>query len=150
MYYSKDATKEWMWATYGVVLCLASAWSNLIDVLTAGVLLLIFITPWLMQSEQEDNTEFSLFSKKWQQKIALWGSVMVVSSYLILTIVILIASIDSINFEAHELYGAPFILAFTVAMMFYLNRTSAPKNTLILLISVIVISLVLSKCFLSD
>ena len=147
MYYSKDATKEWMWATYGVVLCLASAWSNLIDVLTAGVLLLIFITPWLMQSEQEDNTEFSLFSKKWQQKIALWGSVMVVSSYLILTIVILIASIDSINFEAHELYGAPFILAFTVAMMFYLNRTSAPKNTLILLILVIVISLVLSIFF---
>ena len=147
MYYSNDASKEWIWASFGVVLCLASAWSNLIDVLTAGVLLLIFITPWLMQKEQDNDVEFSLFSKKWQQKIALWGSVMIVSSYLILTIVILIASIDSINFEAHELYGAPFILAFTVAMMFYLNRSSEPKNTLFLLIIVILISFTLSIFF---
>ncbi len=147
MYYSNDATKEWIWATFGVVLCLASAWSNLIDVLTAGVLLLIFIMPWLMQKEQESDLGFSLFSKKWQQKIALWGSVMVVSSYLILTLVILIASIDSVNFEAHELYGAPFILAFTVAMMFYLNRDSKPKNIVSLIIFVILLSLILSIFF---
>ena len=147
MYYSNDATKEWIWATFGVVLCLTSAWSNLIDVLTAGVLLLIFIMPWLMQKEQESNLGFSLFSKKWQQKIALWGSVMVVSSYLILTLVILIASIDSINFEAHELYGAPFILAFTVAMMIYLNRDSKPKNIVSLIIFVILLSLILSIFF---
>lgn len=147
MYYSNDAAKEWVWATFGVVLCLASAWSNMIDVLTAGVLLLIFITPWLMQKEQEGEVEFSIFSKKWQQKIALWSSVMVVSSYLILTLVILIASIDTINFEAHELYGAPFILAFTVAMMFYLNRTGKPKNTVFLIIFVISVSLILSIFF---
>ena len=147
MYYSNDATKEWIWATFGVVLCLASAWSNLIDVLTAGVLLLIFITPWLMQKEQESDLGFSLFSKKWQQKIALWGSVMVVSSYLVLTLVILIASIDSVNFEAHELYGAPFILAFTVGMMIYLNRDSKPKNIVLLIIFIILISLILSIFF---
>ena len=147
MYYSNDATKEWIWASFGVVLCLASAWSNLIDVLTAGVLLLVFIIPWLMQKEDNNEVEFSIFSKKWQQKIALWGSVMVISSYLILTIIILIASIDSINFEAHELYGAPFILAFTISMMFYLNRSGKPKNTVFLLILIILVSLFLAVFF---
>ena len=72
---------------------------------------------------------------------------MVVSSYLVLTLVILIASIDSVNFEAHELYGAPFILAFTVGMMIYLNRDSKPKNIVLLIIFIILISLILSIFF---
>ena len=61
--------------------------------------------------------------------MALWGSVLVVSTYLILTLVILLGSIDSVNFEAHELYGAPFILAFSISMMLYLNRKNEPKST---------------------
>jgi cytochrome c biogenesis factor len=147
MHYSKDATKEWIWATFGVMLCLAAAWASLIEVLFAGILLLIFIAPWLLEKYEEQENSFSLLSRKWQQKIALWGSVLVVSTYLILTLVILIGSIDSVNFEAHELYGAPFILAFSVSMMIYLNRKNDPKRTFNLLSTIVILSILLAIFF---
>jgi len=147
MYYSSDASKEWIWAIFGIMLCLAAAWSNLIEIIHAGALLFVFVTPWLIDESVEQEKAISIFSRKWQQRAALWGSVMVVSLYLILTLVILISSIDSINFEAHELYGAPLILAFTISMMIYLNRKNDPKRTLKLLISVVLLSMMLSVFF---
>ena len=147
MYYSEDATKEWIWATFGVMLCLSAAWASLIEILFAGILLLIFIAPWLLEKYEEEENTFSLFSRKWQQKTALWGSVIVVSTYLILTLVILLGSIDSVNFEAHELYGAPFILAFAISMMIYLNRKNDPKSTFNVLSVVIILSIILAVFF---
>ncbi len=147
MYYSEDATKEWIWGTFGIMLCLAAAWASLIGVLHAGILLLIFIAPWLLEKYEEQESTFSFFSRKWQQKMALWGSVLVVSTYLILTLVILLGSIDSVNFEAHELYGAPFILAFSISMMLYLNRKNEPKSTFNLLSALIILSITLAVFF---
>ena len=147
MHYSKNASSEWIWATFGVMLCLAAAWASLIEVIYAGILLLIFIAPWLLEKYEEQENSFSLFSRKWQQIIALWGSVLVVSTYLILTLVILIGSIDSVNFEAHELYGAPFILAFSISMMLYLNRKNDPKRTFNLLSTLVILSIILAVFF---
>ena len=147
MYYSQDSTKEWIWGTFGVMLCLAAAWASLIEVLHAGILLLIFIAPWLLEKYEEQESNFSFFSRKWQQIIALWGSVLVVSTYLILTLVILIGSIDSVNFEAHELYGAPFILAFSISMMLYLNRKNDPKRTFTILSTLVILSIILAVFF---
>ena len=147
IYYSKKASKEWIWAIFGIMLCLAAAWSNLIEILHAGVLLLIFVAPWLMEEEDENENNISIFSRKWQQRAALWGSVIVVSLYLILTLVILISSIDTINFGAHELYGAPLILAFVISMITYLNRRSDAKRTLKILISGVAISILLAVFF---
>ena len=42
--------------------------------------------------------------------------------YLILTLVILIASIDSIQFAAHELYGAPFIAVMMISYVMWSMR----------------------------
>ncbi|MDP6333774.1 MAG: cytochrome c biogenesis protein CcsA [Candidatus Poseidoniaceae archaeon] len=147
MYYSKDASKEWIWATFGVMLCLAAAWASLIEVVYAGILLLIFIAPWLLEKYEEQENSFSLFSRKWQQIIALWGSVLVISTYLILTLVILIGSIDAVNFEAHELYGAPFILAFSISMMLYLNRKNDPAKTFNVLSTLVILSILLAVFF---
>lgn len=147
MYYSKDATKEWIWATFGVMLCLAAAWASLLEILFSGILLLIFIAPWLLEKYEEQENTFSVFSRKWQQVIALWGSVLVISTYLILTLIILIGSIDSVNFEAHELYGAPFILAFSISMMLYLNRKKDPKKTFNLLSGLVILSILLAVFF---
>ncbi len=61
----------------------------------------------------------------------------------------ILESIDTINFDAHELYGAPFLLGFAGAMVLYTRRKSAPKNTVYALILVTTFS-ILMAVFYSD
>ena len=144
LFYSKDATKEWAVGSAGVALGLAGAWSGMIDVFPAALIMLFFILPWLVAPENEQSSSFSFFDRKSQQKIALWSSVMVVGTYLILTLVLLLSSIDSINFEGHELYGTPFLMAFAGAMFLYTNRRHEARRNALLLVTTLVLSVVLA------
>ena len=85
LYRTDDALKAWPWATAGVMLGLALAWSGALSIGVAGVILLAFVLPWLLAPQEEDNTSVSLTQRKHQQRIALWGSVVLVSLYLVLT-----------------------------------------------------------------
>lgn len=148
MYYSNNATHEWIWASLGIMLALAGAWSGMIEVLLAAVVILVFLAPFLAEeNEPQPSTEW--LTKSQLTRIALWSSVMLVSLYLMLTLVILLESIDTINFDAHELYGAPFLLGFAGAMVLYTRRKSAPKNTVFALILVTTFS-ILMAVFYSD
>lgn len=148
MYYSDNATQEWIWASLGIMLALAGAWSGMIEVLLAAVVILIFLAPFLAEeNEPQSSTEW--FTKGQLTRVALWSSVMLVSLYLMLTLVILLESIDTVNFDAHELYGAPFLLGFAGAMVLYTRRKFAPKNTVYALILVTTFS-VLMAVFYSD
>ena len=123
LFYAPDATKAWPWAAAGVMLALSGAWAELVSVLAAGVTMLLFVLPWLFAPEVEaKSVGFSLFERKNQVQIALWASVVLVGLYLVLTLVLLLASIDAVNFDAHEVYGAPFVLAFAAAMVMYTGR----------------------------
>ena len=144
LFYSEDATKEWAIGSAGVALGLAGAWSGMIDVFPAALIMLFFILPWLVAPENEQRSTFSFLDRKSQQKIALWSSVMVVGTYLILTLVLLLSSIDSINFEGHELYGTPFIMAFAGAMFLYTNRRHEARRNALLLVTTLVLSVVLA------
>ena len=146
LYYSKQAINEWIWASMGIMLCLAGAWSGMIDVLQAGIVIIIFLAPFLVD---EEVIESQKFSKRQLKKMALWCSVMLVSLYLILTLTILLESVDTINFDAHELYGAPFILGFAAAMLVYTRRQSSAKSTVVVL-SVISLFSLLMAIFFSD
>ena len=146
MYYSNDASKEWIWASLGVMLGLAGAWSGMITVITAAVVILVFLAPFLVEEDQS-STPTGWLSKKQLNKIALWSSVMLVSLYLVLTLVILLESIDSINFDAHELYGAPFLLGFAAAMLTYTRRKSNPKTTVYAVLGVILFSIIMAIFF---
>ncbi|MGB1818705.1 MAG: cytochrome c biogenesis protein CcsA, partial [Candidatus Poseidoniaceae archaeon] len=120
MQYEPLRTK-WGWAMAGISLSLAAAWSNMISIYQAGVMLVFFMHPWLLSPEEEqgrqNNTRHVL-----HPKFALWGSVVITGIYLILTWAILLSSVDSINFEAHELYGAPFLFAIGCAYFMYMGR----------------------------
>lgn len=143
MYYSSNAAKEWIWATFGVMLSLAAAWSGMVEIIPAAVVILIYLAPFmLVDVDETDKLDF--FSKKTQQKIALWGSVMLISMYLILTLVILLESVDTVNFDAHELYGTPFILAFAIAMLVYTNRKNNPHKTMAIIGAVLLFSLIMA------
>ena len=148
MYYSNNAASEWIWASLGIMLALAGAWSGMIDVLIAAVVILIFLAPFLSE-EDEPNSTVDWFTKSRLKRIALWSSVMFVSLYLVLTLVILLESIDSVNFDAHELYGAPFLFGFGGAMLIYTRRNSNPQITVYTLITVLLFSLIMA-IFYSD
>ena len=148
MYYSENAANEWIWASLGIMLALAGAWSGMIEVLLAAVVILIFLAPFL--SEDNDSQPApNWFTKSRLKRVALWSSVMLVSLYLMLTLVILLESIDTVNFDAHELYGAPFLMGVAGAMVIYTRRNSNPRNTVYALIVVAMFS-VLMAAFYSD
>ena len=64
--------------------------------------------------------------------------------YLILTLVILISSIDAVQFEAHELYGAPFIMAVALAMFAYTSRHQSPQRIASIVAGVALVSILLA------
>ena len=102
-------------ASVGVMLHLSAAWSSMIDVYVAGLGMTLFLLPWFFENEVVSEKPWQLSDISWQKKVVLWSPIMVVSLYLVLTFVILLSSIDNIQFAAHELYGAPFILAILMA-----------------------------------
>ena len=141
LYRTDDALKAWPWAAAGVMLGLSLAWSGALSIGIAGVLLLAFVMPWLL-APQEEGSAVSLVKRKDQQRIALWGTVVLVSLYLVLTWVLLLTSIDAVNFEAHELYGAPFLAAAGAAMFTYTRRKDNPTTNLQLMGGALAISIV--------
>ena len=141
LYRSNDTLAAWPWAAAGVMLGLALAWSQAVSIGVAGFLLLAFVLPWLLAPQRDDAPALDLFERKSQQRLALWGSVMVVSLYLVLTWVLLLTSIDAVNFEAHELYGAPFLAAVGASMFVYTRRKDNARQTLQLLSGAAVVSL---------
>ena len=144
LFFAQDATKSWAHGAAGVMLGLAGAWSGMIEILSAGVVMLFFILPWLLAPESDEPSTFSFFEKKSQQKMALWASVLVVGSYLIFTLVLLLSSIDAINFEGHELYGTPFLMAFAGALFLYTNRRHDAKRNAWLLLGTLFVSVLLA------
>jgi len=133
LYRSPKTLDAWPWAAGGVMLGLGLAWSQTLTLPVAGFILLMFVLPWLIAPQQEQDDGFALTSKKNQQTMALWASALLVSLYLVLTWALLLASIDAVNFEAHELYGAPFLAAMAAAFFVYTRRKDDPQKTAILL-----------------
>ena len=146
MFYSINPAKQWGWATGGIMLALASAWSGLVDLPIAASVLIIFVSPWLLVEDDKTKSSkgFDITTRKDQQRMALWATVVVSGLYLILTLAILLASIDSVNLSAHELYGAPFMLAIAIAMFTYVMRKEEPKTVITVVLSVFVVSILLS------
>ncbi|MDP6199559.1 MAG: cytochrome c biogenesis protein CcsA [Candidatus Poseidonia sp.] len=133
LYRSEHALGAWPWAAGGVMLGLGLAWSQLLTLPVAGFILLMFVFPWLVAPQETPEDTFNLMSRKGQLRMALWASVLLVSLYLVLTWVLLLASIDAVNFEAHELYGAPFLAALGAAFFLYTRRQDGTHHTLMLL-----------------
>ncbi len=133
LYRSDDALKAWPWAAAGVMLGLALAWSQAMSIGAAGLIVAAFVLPWMLAPQREEGAEFSPIKRRDQQRTALWASVVLVSLYLVLTWVLLLTSIDAVNFEAHELYGAPFLAALGAGLFTYTRRKDDPSVTLWLL-----------------
>tara|TARA_B100001989_G_scaffold250695_1_gene228282 strand:- start:1191 stop:3698 length:2508 start_codon:yes stop_codon:yes gene_type:complete len=148
MYYSDNAANEWIWASLGIMLALAGAWSGMVSVILAAVVILVFLAPFLVEEDESSSTTGWLTMRR-LNLTALWSSVMLVSLYLVLTLVILLESIDTVNFDAHELYGAPFLLGFAAAMLTYTRRKANHKTTIYAIVGVVIFSMFMA-IFYSD
>ena len=117
----EEQLSAWGLSVVGVTLHLAAAWGGMLSLIEAGAGMVIFVMPWLLDDSDSEIT-FDFSSRKIQQRLALWAPVIMVSIYLIITFVILISSIDQIQFAAHEVYGAPFLIIILLAMTAWSNR----------------------------
>ena len=117
----EEQLSAWGLSVVGVTLHLAAAWGGMLSLIEAGAGMVIFVMPWLLDDSDSEIT-FDFSSRKLQQRLALWAPVIMVSIYLIITFVILISSIDQIQFAAHEVYGAPFLIIILLAMTAWSNR----------------------------
>ena len=137
--FEEERFKAWGWASGGVMLFLAASWSGMFDIWICAIGMTAFVAPWFFAEENKDS-KLSFKDRATQQRLALWTPVVVVGLYLILTLVILIASIDSIQFAAHELYGAPFIAVMMISYVMWSLR-KRPERIFYALISTPVIIL---------
>ena len=117
----EEQLSAWGLSVVGITLHLAAAWGGMLSLIEAGAGMVIFVMPWLLDDSDSEIT-FDFSSRKLQQRLALWAPVIMVSIYLIITFVILISSIDQIQFAAHEVYGAPFLIIILLAMTAWSNR----------------------------
>jgi cytochrome c biogenesis factor len=138
--FEKERFQAWGWASGGVMLFLAASWSGMFDIWICAIGMTAFVAPWFFAEENKES-KFSFKDRATQQRIALWTPVVAVGLYLILTLVILIASIDSIQFAAHELYGAPFLAALMISYVMWSLRKK-PERVLYALLSTPLILLI--------
>tara|TARA_B100002052_G_scaffold76921_2_gene69908 strand:- start:2063 stop:3736 length:1674 start_codon:yes stop_codon:yes gene_type:complete len=143
LYSEMDARKAWGWGAAGTMMCLASAWSGLVELHTAAIMLGFYILPWLIMGEEESEPKPWL-TRRFLMRITLWAPVVLTSLYIILTLIILISSIDAVQFNAHELYGAPFVMGMALAMFAYTSRKQSPRQIVYVVMGVALASILLA------
>ena len=143
LYAASDARKAWGWGAAGTMMCLASAWSGLVDLYVAAIMLGFYILPWLVMGEEEMEQKPWL-TRKFIMRTTLWAPVVLTSLYIILTLIILVSSIDAVQFNAHELYGAPFVMAMALALFAYTSRKQSPKQIVSVVLGTALASIVLA------
>ena len=143
LYSEMDARKAWGWGAAGTMMCLASAWSGLVELHTAAIMLGFYILPWLIMGEEETESKPWL-TRKFLMRMTLWAPVVLTSLYIILTLIILISSIDAVQFNAHELYGAPFVMGMALAMFAYTSRKQSPRQIVSVVLGVALASILLA------
>jgi len=143
LYAAPDARKAWGWGAAGTMMCLASAWSGLVELHVAAIMLGFYILPWLVMGEEEMDQK-PWMTRKFLMQTTLWAPVVLTSLYIILTLVILVSSIDAVQFNAHELYGAPFVMGMALALFAYTSRKQSPKQIVSVVLGTALASIVLA------
>ena len=110
----------------------------------AAIMLGFYILPWLVMGEEEMEQKPWL-TRTFLMRTTLWAPVVLTSLYIILTLIILVSSIDAVQFNAHELYGAPFVMAMALALFAYTSRKQSPKQIVSVVLGTALASIVLAS-----
>ena len=93
---------------------------------------------------EEEAESKPWLTRKFLMRMTLWAPVVLTSLYIILTLIILISSIDAVQFNAHELYGAPFVMGMALAMFAYTSRKQSPRQIVSVVLGVALASILLA------
>ena len=108
------------WVFGGVFLMLFASWSWAANLQQAIIGMLIFLGPWLMNSEEEESPLVGLFNDtSIRMKVTRaipWYSA---AAFLTLTWLLLAAEIDGTSLAAHEFYGSPILVLAILAITVY-------------------------------
>ena len=108
------------WVFGGVFLMLFASWSWAANLQQAIIGMLIFLGPWLMNSEEEESPLVGLFNdNSIRMKVTRaipWYSA---AAFLTLTWLLLAAEIDGTSLAAHEFYGSPILVIAILAITVY-------------------------------
>ena len=145
---SSDRGEGTVWTFLGVGTLLCALYAFLIDIQSAALGLLLFLWPLLVKEAEEEkslaDSARELLVRSKQLRIARFTPLMVGGVFLILTWMLLLASVDGTSLGAHETLGAPLILAIAAAMATYGWKDSvSPNRVPPLLLFLLVLGLVL-------
>jgi cytochrome c biogenesis factor len=137
-----------VWTFLGVTALLCALYAFLIDVQSAAIGLLLFLWPLLVKQVDEESSLADsvrgLLVRGRQIRIARHTPLVVGGVFLLLTWMLLLASVDGTSLGAHETLGAPLILAIAAAMATYGWRDVVPAERVPpLLLFLLVLGLVL-------
>ena len=118
-----------------------AAWSQLIEIPAAAVGMVAILLPWLMISEDDHSP----LASNNVQRLALMVPSTIGATFLLLTWMLLIASIDAPRFESHELLGSVLISLLVIGMtVFGWRRTVEQRKQVLLVIAVLLSSLLMA------
>ena len=126
-------------AALGVTLALVSAWTELVPLHVAGLMLLPFLAPWLMM---DDDASTGVDIRTTLKRAPLWAGAGIAALMLVLTFTILLGSIDQIHFAAHEVYGSVLLASTSGALLLYSLRHESTTMRLTMLTGLLLVSAV--------
>ena len=137
-----------VWTFLGIATLLCALYAFLIDVQTAAVGLIAFLWPMLVEDTDDDDSlgdaVRNLLTRSGQIKFARYTPMIVGTLFLLLTWMLLLASVDGASLATHEMLGAPLILALAAALATYgWKDTVAPGRVPYLLLFMVVAGLLL-------
>jgi len=138
--HSTSPTEAWPAAVAGVALALAAAWTDLAEVGVAVLMLLPFLLPWLLEGESDEEASKGSSLKRSMLRASLWAGAGLSGLVLVLTLVILLGSIDQIHFAAHEVYTSVLIASAGGAFVLYGTRDEPPQRRMALLVAAVACS----------
>ena len=130
----KKPSEEYGWMSAGVLLWIFASWAQTADVMVAAAGMAIMLAPVLLTTPPEDEESLELFTRKGQMRIVFMAPVTLVSSFLLLSWLLLLNSLDRTQLEAHEFYGAPLVLLVILGLLVYSWRRSVPASAIVWLV----------------
>ncbi len=121
-----------------VLFWIFAAWAQIVEIQAAAVGMGVVLFPWLILSE-EGNSELG------PQHLALLTPSTVGGTFILLTWMLLYASIDAPRFESHELLGSALISMVVLALtVFGWRKNVEKKKQVVLVIGIMLASLILA------
>ena len=153
LHISVRGRRDTVWTWSGALLLLFASWAYLVDTTAAFIGMLLFLGPGFLGQPDEDPITLGQVSnlavqRKVQLRLVRFAPVVLVASFMTLSWMLLLSSIDGASLSSHELFGAPLLLLAVAALTTYAWRDALDSRIVpALLLLALALSVVLALAF---